>query len=383
MTWRRFGVREVPPPSGPRGPSDDGPGWTRPATIVAVVGLVLTAAGLFAKGQIFGGGDTSTHTARLTLEEVVIRNGAYVANGIGPHGQQTLASLPTIDMTLLNHGEGRALVTAADISVLAVTELPVCFAAGGGDVPTSPPETIVLPFAPSAGERVIHHDLHQQAGPREADRIVFRFRQSPATFNEAQLYVLGIVLLLDGGRSIDAGSFVLALPAMLDRWGDTLPEDATRLKEIEQQVPPGQRTAIAWCYRRNMAEVRRLTAMAGSRSAEVGSLSQLTAAANWKSFVLPSPPRDAAMELIDGDVSLVPEAVFAAQQTHDPAFVRLIRARGAQALVADARADLDNDQLDLAARRARLAIQIAPNPDAEDVLAAVRRRAGRPPQHHG
>jgi hypothetical protein len=352
----------------------DGASRTRQTTILAVLGLVIAAAGLFAKGQVFGGDDAPAHAPKLTLEEVVVRNGPSGFDTVGLHGEQTFASTPTVDLTVLNRGDARALVTGAEIHVLASTELPVCYSQGGGDVPASAPETIVLPFKPGAGEDVVFHDLHQQAGPDQADRFVFRFRPDPAGFGEDQLYALRVVLRVSGGASIDAGSFVLALPSMLDRWGDVLPEDQTFLEQAARQVAPAKRTAITWCYRRNVAEVRRLTAMAGRRSPEVASLSRVVPAANWPAFASPVGPRDAALEIIDDDVSLIPEAVFAAQRTHDPAFVAEIRARGVQALLDDARKDLDDGQPELAVRRAQGAQQLGHTPEADDVLATARRR---------
>jgi len=245
---------------------------------------------------------------------------------------QSRASTPQVDLTLRNTGDRDVFLTKARISVDDSAWLPVCIVPGAGPVPIAGRYSLMLPFLPRAGERVVAKTLHDEVPAGGADRIKLFF-QAPQVGEDDNLYALHVELLTDGGEGpIDGGRFLLGVPDAPQRNGEVLPEDSYLLR---QGGIYGGRSASVWCYRHNLAEVRRILARPGRRTAEVASLAGFHPASAWAAFSRGVGAREAVPALLgDRYDSYGPTiAVYAAQRSGDPVFVAETRKRAESLLL--------------------------------------------------
>lgn len=304
-------------------------------TTLALVAVPLIAAGaLFNKGAIFG--RDSGIKGRVSLAEEVVRNSRYDSDDVGLHGAQTRESSPTVDLTLLNSTSEPVLVTSATVTVLASQSIPQCYAQGAGDVPGNAPETINLPPADDRAGRKLTRDLHHFVPAHGLERFMFRFATSRLPSEEYSLYELGLKLTTSAGQTLDGRKVVVAAPASVPRDGQYLPEDDA----ILEQAQGGPHLDSTWCFRRNIATVRRAVSWPGKRAPETRTLASFATARRWPAFQERLPARRAARKLASSGVLHVQDAVFAAEATHDAEFEQLIKRRCAQLLLKDAGAKL-------------------------------------------
>lgn len=352
---------------------------------IAIASLMLVAIGT-ATGLIplvDGGAEAPAGTAgQLVLEQVEVRNGPaiYASRGDG-RSVQAQAGMPTIDLTLLNHGTRRVLLTEARLEVVDGAAFPTCSQAGGGDVPVSGTYTIELPPVPLHGDRTITHPLHQQIGPDEADRVLLRFALPVEDRETPTLYALRVRLAASEGAPIPVGSFVISTPSPPSRSGYVFPEDDAALELLTRYEPLS--LASTWCFRRNLADLRRVTGRLGRRAPEVEALNDVIVARRWRSLADQTPVQLAAERLLSAPVTVrdqVQLALFAAKQTGDRAFVEEIGGKAVRNLLAGARRALKERAWWWAAEQARDALALQPSAEARRLLADAERRlrAGEP-----
>ncbi|HEX5927542.1 MAG TPA: hypothetical protein VFY45_27240 [Baekduia sp.] len=349
--------------------------------IAAVAGIVGAAAAVIAVLPHSGKPQSppvASDASSLTLEEIVVHNGPAEVTTAGEAarlagGRQTLASSPTIDLTVLNRGTRRALVTGVRIRILDSAKLPVCYSQGGGPVPVSARYTITLPADPLPSQATIHRALHQQIPADDVDRFIFRFGARDVDQDADQLFALHVQLTVSGGGTIDAGRFVLALAGAFSPTGGAFP--------IGDAMPPGPQRdawlalAPSWCYRQNLEAAQRLLGAPGRRSNEMAAIGPITPMAMWLRDRDATPPRAAATKLLDSDSnSDIRLALFAAEKTGDRAFVNRIHTAAASRLVEIGKAALDDGWLDGAIDAAQASLQIRETPEARTLLAQGRTR---------
>jgi len=317
-------------------------------------------------------------SGRVEVGQVVVRNGPAEST-TGPDGLplQRRETMPTIDLTVLNRGGRRVLLTAARVEVLAHAVLPECAGQGGGGgaVPVSGAYTVELPAAPPGEAARVSRPLHQQVAPDGADRITLRFLAllGGADLSESALYQLRVQIVTSERRPLDVGRFLVAAPGAIERSGATLPESDALLTGpiVAGRLP----LTWTWCYRRNLTELRRMLALPGRRSPDVAALAGVVPAAHWRSAMDPTPAREAAVRML-GDRDLNPlGAAFAAASTHDAEFADSVRVEAAARLLASARGALAAGGFSPAISAARASLELQPTPAAKAALAdAVRLR---------
>lgn len=346
---------------------------------IAIASLVLVAVGTVTRLVPLVDGDEAIAPAgtagQLLLAQAEVRNGqaAYAPRGDG-RDVQTQATMPTIDLTLLNRGTRRVLLTEARLEVVDAAAFPACQQGGGGPVPVSGAYTIELPPVPLHGAPVVRRPLHQQIGPDAADRVLLRFAMPVDGRETPTLYALRVSLVASEGAPIAVGRFVIATPSPPGRSGYVFPEDDRTLEELTRYGPPP--LVATWCFRRNLAELRRVSGRPGRRGADVAALRDVTLAPRWDSFADPAPARVAAQRLLTAapsDPDQLQLALFAAEQTGDAAFADAMRGRVAGKLLASARRDVARQAWWTAAYRAREALALDPSPEARRLLADAER----------
>ena len=319
---------------------------------------------------------SSRSEGRLEVEQVVVRNGwpDYREDDAEAGGVQTLASAPTVALTLLNEGNHRVLLTEARVEIEDYASFHICYSQGGGPVPVSGRYAIRLPTAPLPSERTVQTSLQppQQLGPDEAARIELRFG-TDGGMDADHLYALRVKLRTsDDGEEIDVGRFVLAFPGVFPGFGD-LPAGFDTFSQ--KSIPDEKLLGISWCYRRHIADLRRLLAHPGAGSPELAELRDVRPAAWWEERQIRMPAQLAAPQLLRaGDPVL---AVYAAKESGDAALVDRTRAAAADALVEQARDYAKADAWSLAVVPLKEALRIAPSDEAEELLAEATREANK------
>jgi hypothetical protein len=340
-----------------------------------VLGLVGAAAGVVAIVQALGTDEPDRHRSspplgRVALVQVGVRNGAAKRRADGTVVDSP-KDLPTVDLTLLNRGSRRVLITSAQVDVAGFASLSEC-AGQGGDVPISGDYGIALPEYPHGAARHVRRPLHQQIGPDEPDRIALRFSvPHPRVPESIDLYALRLRLGTSEHAVIDAGSFVIATPASIERDGLMLPDrDSILLEDVLGNPIP---LRWVWCFRHNISLLRSVTALPGRRSAELRALTAYVPATSWPTVRDAVSPRAAARALLRGPFVEAELALYAAKQTKDAAFVAKIRREGVSALLDAAQEALDVRDAGRAAYLARQAQQLQPTPGGARLLVEARR----------
>lgn len=339
----------TPPSRRQRWAAAFGPTWIAgiAATLIVAAILGLIASSLSQSEPASGGGSDEVksrqESGRLELAAVAVRNETPPAADTRSDNSKTVEqprqSTPTVDITLLNRGSRRVLVTGVRIDIEAYAEVRECIPVGGGDLVTAGRYSISLPDNPRGGDRRITRRLYQQVGPDEADRFVLRFA-APDFHDKYSLYVLRIRMqTTETGRTIDAGRVLISTPVPVSvKPGPTgasfyFPVDDGYLTQV---VGRGN-ARVVWCFRRNLDELRRIVGLEGHRDAAVAALNKVVTASRWKALSRRFPAREAAVELVDGDSGDPLLAAYAAAQIGDHAFETDIRRRSADALVQNAK----------------------------------------------
>jgi hypothetical protein len=187
---------------------------------------------------------------------------------------------------------------------------------------------------------VIHRDLHVEVQPGHGVRPVLSFQKDG--IGSTHLYAIRIELVADpGGRVLDAGQFVIAVPGPVSRTGQVLPEsDETFLNPA---AVTGE-TLSTWCFRHNLAAMRDVIAESGRRSDYVAALAHVRLAKTWNSYADRRPLRATIAELFRTDA---PEAaiyaVEAAARDDDPRYALMVRKRAVSVLLRRLREEVDDD----------------------------------------
>jgi hypothetical protein len=317
---------------------------------IAAACAAILGAGFLLEPKIVGlfGGDD----VRLELAEIAVSNSRPEYAGVGLGVVQKPASEPTILATVRNLGENTAWIDEARVTVLEGTRLGVCYnQGGGGDVPHSKPYRVTLPEFPTAERRLIRRDLHVEVQPGRGVRPLLRFQRDSA--GETVLYAIDVRYVVDPGHHVlDAGRFVIGVPGPVERSGLVLPENEAILAD---RSFPRRDLLVSWCFRHNLAGVRRVIAQPGRRSADVASLAHLRQASAWPKIANHSPPRTAVEELLSNEA---PDAVFyaldAAGQTQDAGYEEAVRKRVISVLTRRGTEELDDYALGAVADAERI-----------------------------
>jgi hypothetical protein len=287
-------------------------------------------------GDIFGGAGSGKGKVEVVVtgvdnraERMAYAGGTFV---------QTRATTPRIDVTLRNSGDSSVLVTEARIVVEDSAWLPICVFPGAGPVPVAGRYAVQLPFLPGQGERTVVKPLHDIVPAGGVDRLQVYF--GALRFGEDDnLYALHVEIGTEEGETGDAGRFVLGVPTTVNRSGYILPEDDFAL-HTETFNP--NRLASSWCYRYNLASVRRIISQPGKRTSDIAALADIRVVPDWSQWADDRPPRDAVTPLLtDPELNYGPlVAVFAAERSGDHHLLERTRARAAVILLDRAEREL-------------------------------------------
>jgi hypothetical protein len=340
-------------------------------TVALVAGL---AAG--AKFLVETGDEALTdNPQRVEVRQVIVFNRLMANDSVDGQLQQTKASMPHLDISVLNPDSDPALLTGAAITVLDSAHLALCEYGIGDAVSVSWKYAVELPVLPLRSETIVARALHQEVPPGEVDRFKLFFRVPPSGL-DSYVYALRIALVADDGEEpADAGGVVIGLPDAILPGELVLPFGPRPFDVTDAE----DRLMSTWCARRNLAELRRVLRQPGRRSASMSALAELHPARWWQDFADPRPAKAAARALLRRpDLGEAPVlAMFAAERTDDPSFQSRVRRRAAAAMVEQARHWLrmeDSYAPRSALLAARHAIRILPSPEARKLLAQAEAR---------
>ncbi|MDQ8043314.1 MAG: hypothetical protein AAGC46_01950 [Solirubrobacteraceae bacterium] len=336
--------------------------------ITAVVGAITLVVGLVTGGFRSLRGEH----AKLVVDNTVVTNGPEVDDASGDDTQvQSTASTPTIRLTLRNAGNRSAYLRTAHVQILDSADFRTCYAQGGGDVPRSNPVSITMPVRPVAGTTV-DVPLDKTLDPKARLAVPLLFGRGTAT-TAWSLYAIRVTFSTDAADApLDVGRFLISVPGASSPSADAFPvvPGMHPVKGTPQQYD----LAATWCYRSNLSRLQALTALPGTRAPETAELTGTHLTPGFEAHADPTPARAAARNLAARRDSSAYYAVFAAEQTHDAAFVAQIRTRATATLVALAEQQLgDPDQLNGALDDARAANQLGATAETEQLLGDAQR----------
>jgi hypothetical protein len=304
------------------------------------VEIVAAAIGILVGGFVLGPKVVDFFDAdekiRLEVAEPSVSNPRDAYDAIG----QEAAADPTVAVTLRNQGTATAWIEEARITIVEAARLGVCVNQGGGtgDVPRTQDYRITLPEFPGEGRRVIHRDLHVEVQPGHGVRPVLSFKKD--NIYPTNLYAIAVEFIADpGGHAYDAGRFVIGVPGSVERSGLTLPESEEILSS--EATSPGE-AIPTWCFRHNLAAMRRVLAAPGKRSAEVAALDHMQLAPGWRAYADHSPAPLVVEELLSSeDPEAVLHAIEAARQSGDPRLEATVRKRAVAVLLRQGHRELE------------------------------------------
>lgn len=310
--------------------------FARKVELTAAVAGILGVLWLFFGSAIqdfFDGDDV-----RLEPDEIVVANPPADYMTVSGELRQRPEAEPRIEATIRNLGEDTAWIEEARIEVVDSVELTQCVYGGGGDVARTKPYPIILPRYAGVGRRVITRDLHVEIEPGSSARPVLAFQAED--FTNSYMYAIQVQLVAaPSHRLLDLGRFVIGVPGPLDRAGFMLPE----VQEIldESDLYP---LVSTWCFRHNIAAVKRLLSQPGMRSSRLRALERIYPAGGWRRYADDRTPREAARLLLRHRVIVEAPlfAVFAAEMSGDQLLAKEIRRRAAARLTRRAREGLDS-----------------------------------------
>lgn len=366
----------LPPPAPPPVP---GPSLAdrlaRLSLGVQIGGVLITLVGVAVAAATFLNGGPRERAGHATVSSVIVRNKRFDSDNVGLHGRQTLGSTPTADVTLLNTTDDPVLITRATFEVRKSVAVPQCFAQGGGDTPSSRPETISLPSPFAAEPSVITRAQHHQIDAHDSARLIYRFRVPSLGADDYTLSLVHITLTTSS-NVLTVGDVVLSSNSAVSRGGQHFPEDDAVLGFADD----GPHLESTWCYRHNLKAAREVRSWDGGRAPETEALANVAPGNSWRRFQDRTPARRAALRMSDPvGVYGLEFAVFAAEATHDPEFVELIRRRCATVLLKDARSGMRQGATDFAASEVARARALADGPAVEAVAKELRRRRSMAP----
>jgi hypothetical protein len=299
---------------------------------------------------------------RLEVAEPSVSNPRDAYRGI----DQEAAADPTVAVTLRNRGTATAWIEEARITLVKAARLAVCVNQGGGegDVPRTHDYRITLPEFPGDGRRVIRRDLHVQVQPGQGVRPVLSFKKDH--LYTTNLYAIAVELVADpGGHTYDAGRFVIGVPGPVGRFGLTLPESEEVLSS--EASSPGE-VVPTWCFRHNLAAMRRVLAEPGERSAEIAALDHLQLAPGWNAYADHSPAPLVVEELLSSeDPEAALYAIEAARRSDDPRLEATVRRRAVAILLRQGQQELESYPPNAVASAERI-LSLAPSPAASRLL---------------
>lgn len=143
-----------------------------------------------------------------------VRNPEVESESAGEGIRQTRASMPTLEVSLLNAGGQRTIFTSAQFEVLRYAVLEDCTLYAGAPLEVSATYDVVLPLDPPIGH-VVEVPISQEIAGDEADRVAFRFGNpelGPNT-NTGFLYLLAVRLIHSTDQLVlAAGEALVSLP---------------------------------------------------------------------------------------------------------------------------------------------------------------------------
>jgi hypothetical protein len=335
----------------------------RSLEIAAACAAILGAGFLLEPkiASLFTDGDVN-----LELAEITVSNPRPEYATAGRDIGQKPATEPTVVATVRNRGEDTAWIDEARVTVLQGVRLEECArqGAGGGDVPHSKAYGVTLPEFPGTERRFVLRDLHVEVQPGHGVRPLLRFQKN--AFGATDLYAINVRYVVDPGNHVlNAGRFVIGIPGPVERSGLVLPENETILTG---QAPIRGDLLTSWCFRHNLAGVRRVIAQPGHRSADIAALTHLRPAPAWRRIANHSPPREAVEELLSSEV---PDAVLyaldAAEQTKNPGYEDAVRKRAISVLARRGVKELDDNGFAAVAYAERL-LSLGRTPSAKDLF---------------
>jgi hypothetical protein len=353
--------------TGADGQRDGGAFWWQVA-IAVVAALILAAiTGVAGWAGSMLGGDSEGGRLELVGKPAVF-NGVRDTVDIDGQLIRTSASAPSIDVAVRNVGPAPVQLAEARVTVLDSARLTHC-KVGGGEIPQSRPYEIDLVANPAPGERVVSQDVREEVPAGHAYRLLLAFDSEVAGLDE-QLFAVNVELVAEPpDQVLDVGRFVLGVPEPISRSGAMLPENEFALTPFGDYA-----LEESWCYRRNSAELQRLTGQPGERAEEIADLSEAPMVPGWSPDVDPEQAR-AEVELLLRSESYPGTpllAVFAAEQTGDEGLAQRTRERAAARILSEVERDVDEgESLSGLAMEVRQALEWAPSRRAEDLLQRV------------
>lgn len=259
------------------------------ATIISVPVGVLTAIAI----ALLSGGSTPT-SAEGSRESQLERIDLIARNG-------PLPQRPALELFVRNSGRGTAVISRAEIAVLRVYPLPLCFTQGA--LPVSESYGVQLPPDAEPGE-TIEAPLHQQVGTNEADRFKIRFSVDPdrirdygvaakelsAREADGQLpgfyvFEIAVTLVHDGeGAPLEMGTALVSLPG-LPVGGEYLLEEG-EFKKVTETFPTSHPLQEVWgepmsCWRANGQNAIRARESDATRSPQLDEILSAASIPSW------------------------------------------------------------------------------------------------------
>jgi len=187
------------------------------------------------------------------------------------------------------------------------------------------------------------------------------------------LYALKVEIEAEGGDTVQAGRFLLGVPGPIPRSGVSLPESDYLLGGGGISSDP---VVSGWCYRYNLAGLRRVLAEHARRPVEVANLSRLRPASLWGGYSSTVPPAKAAIEPLLRDEAIYGPtvAVFAAERTGDSQLIERTRRRAAAVLLRRAEDAIERDWAENAIEEAHASLNLQSSAAAREVLSRAEAR---------
>lgn len=163
---------------------------------------------------------------------------------------------------------------------------------------------------------------------------------------------------------------MIGVPGPVPHTGSHLPELRRLLVDTYESASADTALATSWCFRRNLAEMRRVFARPGRRAPAIAALSEVSLARGWRRLGDTRPARAAIEPLLGTEFLEGPAlAVFAAEGTGDAQLVARTRRRAAARLSRWAQRGVDQGYVDhVVLAYARQAHRLVPSSRARDLL---------------
>lgn len=345
------------------------------AAIAAAVPAGIAIVGLLSSGEK---SPAAAPRGSVRITAAYVRNEAEEAYlpEAGIRGIQTLASTPTMDFEVHNPSPHTAYVREVKITIVGYAHIEVCFAQGGSARTIEPPpNVIVLPQYPVAGEKHASSHLHYEVPPEGNQDIPVRISTGRVHGGEYSLYKVRASLALLGIRKpVDAGTFVLSAPDRIPVDDSYFPVDNSYFKQFVSRGGSFRRfwLQVYWCMRRNTTLVEGLL-RDGVIAPQLAVLKHPVYASEWGRVRNRVPLREAAERLLaEQDPEL---GMFVASATRNKRFERRVRPRAAAELLRGAAKTLEpNGDLPFGEQEARKAVTIESSGRGISLLAQLERR---------